>query len=240
VAPERASLAFGDSPIDHPEATGGYYLQGELLANAIDALVRDSTHDRRGLDDIMRALFRASQRAGYHGYTSAGLESTVDSVCGCRAAAFFEMQVRGNGPIDLRPALNRLGLVAQVDSIAATDAQGQPVPDRRVGIDFDAPPGVVRVLVTNPATPWASGGLRTGDVITAFDGAAVTTIRDLQNGLSRVRIGDRVTLTVRRAGIVLTISVPATGYVRTRVRITDTPVVTAQQRARREAWLRGY
>ncbi len=108
VSPERASLAVGDSPLTHPDATGAYYLQGELLGEEIDALVRDATHDARGLDDVMRALFGRS--VGGEGFTSATLEAVIDSVCGCRLDQMFALQVRGSALIDLAPVVERLGL----------------------------------------------------------------------------------------------------------------------------------
>jgi predicted metalloprotease with PDZ domain len=43
VSPEAASLAFGASLVTNPDATGGYYLQGELIGQALDAAIRDST-----------------------------------------------------------------------------------------------------------------------------------------------------------------------------------------------------
>ncbi len=97
VSPAQASLAFEDSPVDNPDATGGYYLQGELLGDVLDALILDSTHEHRGLDDVMRAM-RARTAApdgrGFRGYTPAEFEQVADSVCHCR----LECTLRARGP----------------------------------------------------------------------------------------------------------------------------------------------
>jgi predicted metalloprotease with PDZ domain len=130
TSPESSSLAFGDSRATNPDATGSYYLQGELLAEALDGAIRESTREARGLDDVMRAQFRAS-RAG-RGFSSSSLEATVDSVCVCRLDHLFATQVRGPAPIDLRPALARLGLALMVDTVPAIESAGKARPRVRV------------------------------------------------------------------------------------------------------------
>jgi len=239
VSPERASLAFEDSPAANPDATGGYYLQGELLADALDARVREATHERRGLDDVMRALFARSQAPSYRGFTSRDVVAASDSVCGCRLDAFFADQVQAGARIDVTPVLRRLGLRLVVDSVAATDSAGAPTPDLRLGMDFRAPPGVVRLVVNNPATAWARAGLRTGDELVALDRAPVRTSMELRSALRRLRIGDRATAEIRRNGRPLSVPVEITGYVRPRVRFVDAARVTSAQRARRRAWMAG-
>lgn len=239
VPPERASLAFGDSPVTNPDATGGYYLQGELLGSVLDALVRDSTHDRRGLDDVMRALFERSLVRGDSGFTSYDVASLTDSVCACRMTGFFATQVREAGPIDVVPVLHRLGLRLILDSVPAVDSSGLPLPDLRLGIDFTAPAGVVRVVVSHAATPWATAGIRTGDEVLALSGAPVRSAEDLRATLRSLRVGDHVTVEFRRGSQPMSVIVLLTGYVRPRVRFVDPTTVTEQQRARRQAWTAG-
>ena len=77
VSPEAASLAFGDSPVRNPNSTGAYYLQGELLAHELDAIIRDSTAGAHGLDDVMRALFARAMDG--RGFTSHDLDLAADS-----------------------------------------------------------------------------------------------------------------------------------------------------------------
>ena len=117
MSPERASLAFGASPVVNTDATGGYYTQGELLGDEIDALIRDSTQDARGLDDVMRAMFVGSSQNGGRGFTAAQLEAVTDSICRCRLDVLFRTQVRESSLIDVRPVLARMGLRLVVDTI---------------------------------------------------------------------------------------------------------------------------
>jgi len=244
VSPERASLAFGDAYADNPDATGGYYLQGELLAHVLDALVRDSTRDRRGLDDVMRAMFRRAQSLGGRGYTPNDFERAADSVCGCRLDVFFARQVRGTGggPIDVGPAVARLGLRLVVDTMPSVDAQGRRVPDLRVSADFSRP-GVARLVISNPASMWAAAGLRTGDELLGIDGAPVPSFTDFRRAINRLvpaDVGARtVVVDVRRGVTAMQVRVPVIGFDRPRVRFVDVPDVTDEQRTRRGRWLAG-
>jgi len=238
VSPERASLAFGDSPVANPDATGGYYLQGELLGDEIDALVRDSTHERSEIDDIMRSLFR--RRGSGRGFTRAELEALTDSVCGCRLDDLFTTQVRGSALIDANAIVGRLGLRAAVDTVPAVDSAGAPLPDLRLGVDFTRPQAPLRLVVNNPASSWSAAGLRTGDELVAFQGRTVGTFGELRRALRGLRVGDTTTVEIRRAAAPLRVRAPVVGYSRPRVLFKDMPDVTATQRARRERWLRGW
>lgn len=243
VPPARASLAFGDSPADNPDATGGYYLQGELLGNVLDALVRDSTRDARGLDDVMRAMFErslTSESQRLRGYTPEDVEVVADSVCGCRLDLFFEREVRGTGPIDLRPALARLGLRLVIDSVPATDSVGRPLPDRRLFIDL--PDSGPARLVVRDSTPWAKAGLRSGDRLRSIDGVPVRSFADFQRALARLGTPDSAAASmveIERGGRTMRVRVPVESYRRSRVRVIDAPTVTSEERSRRAAWLEG-
>jgi predicted metalloprotease with PDZ domain len=241
VAPERVSLAFGDSPFTNPDAVGSYYLQGELLGDVIDGLVRDSTHERRGLDDVMRALFARSRTRSDSGFTSRSLEHLMDSVCDCRLDALFTNQIRGAGPIDVTPVLSRLGLRLQLDSVPVVDSIGRAAPDCRLGVYFgdEGPNHAARLVLSNPATPWWIAGVRTGDELRALNGVKIATHEEMQNALRGVRVGDRVRVDVDRDTRSMSFDVPITGYVRPRVRFVDAESVSAEQRARRQAWMAG-
>ncbi|HEY2823965.1 MAG TPA: PDZ domain-containing protein [Gemmatimonadales bacterium] len=236
VSPERASLAFGTFPSLNPDATGGYYLQGELLANALDAAIEDSSHGARGLDDLMREMLRIS--AGGHGFTGAELERTASSVCGCDLRNFFATQVRGAAPIDLAPALRRVGLVASIDTAVATDDHAVPLPDLRIAPDF-ARAGPPVYLIVSPLSHWYGAGLRSGDRVVALQRTAATAPDSVNHVLRRLHIGDTAVVAVERDGQTVDIRVPVTSYLRPRVRFAEDPAATVEQRARLMRWARG-
>jgi predicted metalloprotease with PDZ domain len=237
VSPAAASAAFGKSPVDDPNASGGYYVQGQLLAIALDAAIRDSSRDARGLDDAMRALF--AQSATGHGFTDAGLVATIDSTCRCRLDGVFASQVRGGALIDLSDALRRIGLRAIVDTVPSADSAGRALPDLRLAIDFTRAAPPLRALVWNATTPWAIGGLSTGDELSAINGHAIANFGDLQRELHMLHVGDRAGVDVRRNGTLFHFDVHVTGYGVPRVRFVDVANVSAAQLARREQWMVG-
>jgi predicted metalloprotease with PDZ domain len=206
----------------------------------LDALIRDSTKEARGLDDLMRALYEKSQTASYHGYTSSDLRAAADSVCACNLSEFFEDDVDGSGPLSATPIVSRLGLQFVLDSMTAVDSAGQPLPDSRLNADFAAPPDVVRLVVTNPATAWARAGLESGDEMLALNGLQLTGRAQLYTLLRQLRLGDTALVDVRRNGARLRISVPVISYVVPRVRFTEAPTVTGDEIARRRRWMDGW
>jgi predicted metalloprotease with PDZ domain len=236
VSPEAASLAFGENLTTNPNATGGYYLQGELIANAIDAAIRDSTDDRRGLDDVLRALYARSRTT--HGITDGEWRATADSVCGCRLVQLFAAQVSATGPIDLSRAMARIGYRIVVDTIPSVDNAGNPVPDARLNmIPGDS---AVTLIVSYESSSWAKAGLRTGDILTNLNGVRVRGFPDFIAQLRRFRIGDVVPVDVQRAGQPLHFDVTIAGFDRPRARIIDAPAPTAAQLARRARWRLGW
>jgi predicted metalloprotease with PDZ domain len=238
VSPARASLAFEDSPVLNHDATGGYYLQGELLGHALDALVRDSTADARTLDDVMRALYVKSR--GGRGYTERELETTIDSVCGCHTRRLFETQVDGSSPIDIGPSLKRIGLMAVVDTAIFTDRDGNPAPDGRVSMDFSREAAPIQLVIGNSASVWYRSGLRTGDALRSLNGKPVSSSEAFFALTRGIHVGDTVVAEIERNRATLKVPVIVTAYQRARVRIVETPGATEVERARRARWMTGH
>lgn len=78
--------------------------------------------------------------------------------------------------------------------------------DIAAAIGIDAPRGALIAEVT-AETPAAGAGIKRGDVVTAVDGTAVETPRDLTRLVASAQPGTRVTLTILRAGQPLDVSV---------------------------------
>jgi predicted metalloprotease with PDZ domain len=240
TSPERASLAFADSPLTNPDATGGYYMQGELLGDVIDALVRDSTREMRGLDDVMHALYAASQRPGYRGYTPADVERTIDSVCGCNTSTLFRNQIRGTGPIGIASVVERLGLTMETDSALVTDSTDNPSPDLRLGVDFPDAGAPARLIINHPATARARAGLRPGDVLESLHGATPRSYPELRQVLGTLGVGRKAEVEVPRDGAPVHVSVEVASYFTPRIRFAEQPGATVEQHRRRAQWLGGW
>jgi len=236
VSPEAASLAFGHDLTTNPNATGGYYLQGELLGHAIDAAIRDSTGERRGLDDVMGALY-ARSRSG-KGITDAMWRATADSVCGCRLSQLFATEVSSTGPIDLGRAMARIGYNIVFDTIPSIDTDGNPVPDTRLNVVISD--SAVTLAITYESGVWSKAGLRTGDRLASLNGVRVASFADFTGQLRRFRIGDTVGADVERAGQRRHFDVTIEGFNRPRARLVAVEAPSETQLARRARWLTGW
>ncbi|HET8633264.1 MAG TPA: PDZ domain-containing protein [Gemmatimonadales bacterium] len=197
ISPEQASLvANATSMMEYGDDNPSVHVQGELIAVMLDLIVRDATGGRRSLDDVMRAMLA---RFGHGtGYTSAGIEEVVDSVCGCRTHDFFERYVRSAHMLDFNRYLARAGIQVRIDSVADSAPDGTPRPDLRVfGWRPDgASHPLLRIFERNSV--WAQAGLHTGDTVLAINGSAIDSVGQLRAAVLRLRIGD--TVRVRVAG----------------------------------------
>jgi predicted metalloprotease with PDZ domain len=141
ISPERASWTVWDPP----EVNGGYsisfYNQGQQLGLLLDIAMRDSTDNRRGMDDLMRLLF--ARYAGERGYTGAELRAAVNELTGRDFSAFFGRWVSGAEEIPWNDFLSRIGWRVELS--------GTP-PAAAVSELPDAPPRAlaIRQAIMNP------------------------------------------------------------------------------------------
>ena len=98
----------------------------------------------------------------------------------------------------------------------------------------------VALAATYATGSWARAGVRTGDVVESFNGVHPSTVSQLLAALRRLRVGDTVSLDVRRRGAAAHVNVILRGYDRPRVRLVDMKTITPEQRQRRARWLDGY
>ena len=85
-----------------------------------------------------------------------------------------------------------------------TGSQTAPSPTRRVVLgvsvqDATNPPGATIANVAN-ASPAATAGLQSGDVVTAVDGTTITSASDLGTAVAAHNPGDAVTISYQRNG----------------------------------------
>lgn len=236
VSPELASARAVDTTGMNGDYEPNYYTQGRLIGTAVDLLIRDSTHDRKSLDDMMRTMY--SRFALKRGFTSDDVERAASETCSCNLHDFFEDHVRSPRPLDFNAFLGSLGYRVVVDTVPAADSAGVRLPDVRIWAYTPRSGGRMRVMIQNPASVWGRAGLHSGMELIAFNGAAIDSFPDFRRAVRSVKLGDEVAIAIRRDGSPERVNVKVTGYDRTRVRIIDAQGVTPLQEKRRQAWLR--
>jgi predicted metalloprotease with PDZ domain len=214
-----------------PGALGDYsastHLQGELIGNMLDLIIRDATRGRRSMDDVMRLLFdRSSTSRGIDGNS---IENSVETVCGCDVTPFFDTYVRNAAVLDFDRYLRLIGMRTRVSRVPAV-FNGQPERDLRIfGWESPGDSGV-RLIITDPSSVWGRAGLHSRDRLVAMDGAPVATWPEMRARLQRLRIGDTVRVEVRRSDGPFVTTVAMAGFERQTVRIEPAPAATAAQR----------
>ena len=211
-----------------------YYLKGELIALALDLLLRRSG---RSLDELVRALHA---RWGERGLPEDGVEAAVaERVGAVTARAFFDRNVRGAGAVEL--GLETIGLTAKARRSHAFDDQGGsppksdpgPVPGW-LGATLDAG-SKLTVRSVREASPAWRAGLYAGDEILAEGGFRVDR-GALWDRLCEAGPGGTVRLTVFRRDELAELVVPLGAAPEDTVWIEPVASSSAEQRAAFEAW----
>jgi len=218
----------GDSYYRRPERSISYYNKGELLGIALDLAVRDRSDGKASLRDVFQWMNRNFAQQGKFFPDSAGVRQAGEVVCHCELGDFFLKYVSGLDEIPWDEFFGMVGLgvvhtSATVANLGFTAIQ-----------NFDSPPAVTRV---QPGSDAEKAGLAVGDVLLEINGKPATS--HFEARLADLRPGATIHLRVRnrRGERELQWKVGAREEVEFGLR--DVENVTAQQKARRAAWLKG-
>jgi len=188
-APGRGRQTLAESSFDawtkyyrqdenSPNAIVSYYLKGSLVALCLDLLIRDRTHGRKSLDDVMRALWRR------HGMTGTGVnegdfERLAARVTGLKLGRFFDAALRSTRELPLQTLLATQGIAMALRPMeSAGDKGGKPAGKdaralaRRPSLGLRTKSEGKDLVVSHVLDGGAAqaAGVAAGDVIVAVDG----------------------------------------------------------------------
>jgi len=211
-----------------PERSISYYNKGELLGVALDLAVRDASQGTASLRDVFQWMNRTFAKPGKFFPDSAGVRRAAEAVCHSDLSAFFRKYVAGVEEIPWNDFFTTVGL--HVIRTARTVAD----PGFRAARNFDASPSVIRLP---PGSDAEKAGLAVEDVILEMNGNVAAS--DFERRLDALRSGEMIHLRVRnlRGERVLQWRIGSRQEVEFELKEVDN--ITAQQKARRAAWLRG-
>ena len=93
-------------------------------------------------------------------------------------------------------------------TVAQTLISGGSVKHAYLGVRIgDAPGGGVTIGEIVPGAPSAKAGLKIGDIITAYNGQALLNADALTSHVTQSRVGEKITLTIRRADVTRQVTV---------------------------------
>jgi predicted metalloprotease with PDZ domain len=212
-----------------PERSISYYNKGELLGFLLDLGIRRSTHNRCGLDEVMRSLnenFARRRRL----FTGQDLEQTIRGLAPefIGLDAFFRDYVTGTRELDCDTYLGYAGLRR------TTETAERPALGFLALRAFDGP---VRVESVEPGSDAERAGLRRGDILVEMNGRVLRGLPS--DELEGMKPGQRVRFRVRRGRQSVDLEFKLGSKSETVTRVTEMPSTTVEQLAVREGWLRG-
>jgi putative serine protease PepD len=193
-------LVFGDSSAvvagDPVVAIGSPFGEaGSITAGIVSAVGREiQAPNGTPIENAIQ-----TDAAINHGNSGGPLISMTGDVIGVNAQIASDSN--GNNGVGFALSSN------SAKSVVAQLIAGKTVKHAFLGVGVATASNGVKVTDVQTGTPAASAGLKTGDVITAFDGTAVKDSTALRAAIAEHAPGDKVKVTVLRAGATHTVSV---------------------------------
>jgi predicted metalloprotease with PDZ domain len=235
LSAEEVSKAAYGPPGYLGDLEGSTHVQGELIGAVLDILIRDHTHDRRSMDDVMRLMLTRFSKKGFKANDVAQL---IREVSGMDVHAFFDQHITGNKEIDYNYFLALIGLRATVSWKMMMDDNKLLLPDLRIYAWQDADSSL-HIGIPDPASCWAAAGLHTGDRLVSVNGKSVGLSEFYRLVRSPV-IGDTVHIAVQQKdGRLYNAAVKLAGYRHPVVEIRPLAHQSDRQKQRLAAWLKG-
>jgi predicted metalloprotease with PDZ domain len=218
----------GDAYYRRPERSISYYNKGELLGVALDLAVREASHGKTSLREVFQWMNQDYAKKGRFFPDSEGVREAAEAVSYADLGLFFSKYVAGTDEIPWDDFFRGVGLRLVEGKNAVADA------GFIASQNFDGP---VTASVT-AGSEAERAGLQTGDMILEINGKIVR--QESSQEIAQLSAGDTITVKVkgRRGG-----DRELKWKVGTRDEISyalrDVDNVTAEQRERRAAWLKG-
>jgi predicted metalloprotease with PDZ domain len=219
----------GDAYYRRPERSISYYNKGELLGVMLDLNLREASQGRTSLREMFQWMNQNFAKQGRFFNDSDGVRQAAETVSHTDMSSFFTKYVSGTEEIPWNDFFRSAGLRVVEQTVTLPDA------GFTASRNFDGPLLVGSVA---PGGDAERAGLQVGDSILEIQGK--TSGQESRDELSQLRIGEALTLKVRtRRGVERELKWKVGSLPQISFEIRDAETVTAAQRARRAAWLKG-
>jgi len=204
-----------------------YYDKGAEVGMMLDLEIINNSNGKYSLDDVMKYMYDTYYKLKKRGYTDAEFKRGFEKFAGKKLDDFYSKYIYGLTPIDYDHYLGYAGYKA-TDELAATN-------DPSLGIGFanNNPKKIVSAVLRGGAG-WIDG-INVNDELTAIDGQPVT---DVATMLSGKKPGDKISVSVTRDGLPLTLPVTLLRNNKVKYKIESLPSPTPQQLLVRKKWLK--
>jgi predicted metalloprotease with PDZ domain len=219
----------GNGYYRRPERSISYYNKGELLGVMLDLAVRDASHGQASLREVLQWMNANYAKKGRFFNDSDGVREAAEAVSHADLSAFFTKYVAGTEEIPWDDFFRSVGL--RVVAVPNTVPDAGFIASR----NFDGPMSVAAVT---PGSDAEHAGLQVGDTIVEFQGK--TAGQESRQELLKMNPGETLSVKVRaRRGTERDLKWKIGSREELSYELRDADQVTAEQRARRTAWLKG-
>jgi predicted metalloprotease with PDZ domain len=219
----------GDAYYRRPERSISYYNKGELLGILLDLVVREASHGQASLREVYRWMNQNYAKKGRFFSDSDGVREAAEAVSHTDLRWFFAKYVAGTEEIPWNDFFRGVGLRLVEGKSSTADA------GFTASRNFDGPMAVSAVTAGSEAE---RAGLQTGDTILAINGKPAG--QESSEEMAQFTGGETITLKVRsRRGGDRELTWKVGSREEVSYELENVENVTAEQRARRTAWLMG-
>jgi predicted metalloprotease with PDZ domain len=219
----------GDSYYRHPERSISYYNKGELLGITLDLAVREASHGQASLREVFEWMNQNYAKKGRFFSDSDGVREAAEAVTHADLGWFFAKYVSGTEEVPWNDFFRGVGLRLVEGRNTLAD------PGFVASRNFDGPMTVAGVTAGGEAE---HAGLQAGDTILEINGKPAG--QESAQEMAQFNPGDVITVKVRgRRGGDRELKWKVGSREEVSYELKDMENITAQQRARRMAWLKG-
>jgi predicted metalloprotease with PDZ domain len=219
----------GNAYYRRPERGISYYNKGELLGIVLDLAVREDSHGQASLREVFQWMNQHYAKQGRFFPDSEGVREAAEAVTHADLSSFFSKYVSGTEEIPWNDFFRSVGLYLVEAKNTVGDA------GFAASRNFDGPMIVEAVTANSDAE---RTGLQTGDTILEINGRSVG--QEASEEIAALASGDTVTLKVRsRRGGERELKWKVGARDEVTYELKDMDNISAEQRARRAAWLAG-
>lgn len=212
-----------------------YYSKGALLGMVLDLEIIHATGAKKGLDDVMKAMYDEFFVKQSRGFSTEEFKTMAEKISGISLDNFFWEYVYSTGPIRFAVHLDHAGFSL------VNENEGKNVTSH--GFTTSVKEGKLLVTsVVRDGSAWTDG-ISVNDEIIALDGNRVTgaagssKVSDLEKLISEKEVGDKVNLLISRDGLVKTVTLTLKADKKGKFRIEPSKNESSAQMAVRKKWL---
>ena len=210
-------------------STISYYSKGEVVGMLMDIEIAHATKGAKSLDDVMKTMYNEYYKKLGRGYTDAEFKAMVEKISGISFSDFWAKYVNGTDVVEYKKYFGYAGINV-VD-----ENEGKSIP--YLGVASKKVEGnMIVTAVSRNSAAWV-GGLNVNDQVITVDGVPVEVAIEKMPVVTSKNVGDVITVTIRRDGLVRDISLTLKANPNVKLVTSFNADATDAEKAVRLGWL---